>query len=309
VAGSLLDRINHLIETGSLDLPVCNPSILRLQEVLADDAQKIDEIEKMIMMDQALAAEILRAANSPFYCGLSPIRTVRNAIVRLGTQQVQRLMVLGLEHAKYRAHDPQLDKLLKEIWKHASTTALAAQWLAKRLGMGNMEEVCFLAGLLHDIGKLVAIRAVDDIKKSEGPGFAVSYNLLREILTTTHCELGYKLLRGWNLPDDYCTIVRDHHIEEVPPDMFPLAIVRLANESSKKLGVGLDPNPDMILAATAEANMLKTSELLLAELEIMLEDHLSQTGQTKTIDEKPGPATDFPFAISSSANSEDREFW
>jgi putative nucleotidyltransferase with HDIG domain len=274
VTGSLLDRIHQLMDSGNFDLPVCNPDVLRLQEVLADDARKIDEIEKLIITDQTVAAEILRAANSPFYCGLSPVRTVRNAIVRLGMQQVQRLVVLELEHAKYRAQDAELDRLLQELWQHASTTALAAQWLAKRLGMGNVEESCFLGGLLHDIGKLAALRAIDDIKKSEGSGLVVSLELLREILTTTHCDLGYKLLCSWNLPDEYCCIARDHHTEEVSPDKIPLAIVRLANESSKKLGIGMDPNPELVLAATAEATLLKTSELLLAELEIMLEDHL-----------------------------------
>jgi putative nucleotidyltransferase with HDIG domain len=274
VTGPLLESIHQLIDSGDFNLPVCNPRVLRLQETLADNAQHIDKIEKLIMTDQALAAEILRAANSPFYCGLSSVRTVRNAIVRLGTQQVQRLTVLELEHAKYWAHDSELDKLLKELWKHASTTALAAQWLANRLGMGDMEEVCFLGGLLHDIGKLVALRAIDEIKKSEGPGFFVSPDLLKEVLMTAHCDLGYKLLRSWNLPDDYCCIARDHHMDEVSPDRLSLAIVRLANESSKKVGVGLDPSPELLLASTAEANLLKTSELLLAELEVMLEDHL-----------------------------------
>jgi HD-like signal output (HDOD) protein len=276
VSVSLLDRINQLITSGSFELPVCNPGIFQLQEALADDAQHASKIEKLVMADQVLAADLLRAANSPFYCGLSPVTTIRNAVVRLGFEQVQRLMILGMERAKYRANDPALDRSLKDLWLHASTTAIAAQWLAKRLGMRQLEEVCFIGGLLHDIGHLVVIRAIDEIKKAEGPGLSVSDELLLEILDTTHCEMGYQLLLGWNLPDEYCHIVRDHHLADIAPEMISLAIVRLANESSRKLGLGLRPTPDTVLAATMEAGLLKASELMLAELEVMLEDHLAQ---------------------------------
>jgi putative nucleotidyltransferase with HDIG domain len=274
--GSLLNRVNQLIESGDLDLPVYNPVALRLQEALADNSQNAGEVEKLIVTDQALAAEVLRAANSPFYCGLSSVSTVRNAIVRLGVQQVQRLVILASEQSKYQAHHADVDSMLKELWRHASTSALAAQWLAKRLHSAGIEEVCFLGGLLHDIGKLIILRAIDEIKKSEGPEFLVSPALLNEILMTTHCQLGHKLLQSWNLPDVYCNIARDHHSEEISSADVPLAIVRLANESTRKLGVGLDPNPDLVLAATPEASILKTSEILLAELEVMLEDHLAQ---------------------------------
>jgi HD-like signal output (HDOD) protein len=185
-------------------------------------------------------------------------------------------MVLALEHMKYQACNVELNKLLKDLWVHASTTSLAAQWLAQRLHLKGLEEICFLGGLLHDIGKLAILRAVDEIRKTEGPAFSVSHSLLNEILSTAHCSTGYKLLQIWNLPEDYCCITRDHHSEQLAPDNIPLIIVRLANESSRKLGIGLDPNPDLVLAATPEASMLKTSELLLAELEVMLEDHLFQ---------------------------------
>jgi HD-like signal output (HDOD) protein len=274
--GSLLDRINQIIDSGKLNLPVCNPMIFHFHEAIAGNTEHISKIEKLIMTDQTLAAEILKAANSPFYCGLSPVRTIRNAIVRLGLQQVQRLMILALEHAKYQANNTELNKLLKDLWLHASTTSLAAQWIAQRLHLNSLEEVCFLGGLLHDIGKLAILRAVDEIKKSEGATVTMSHSLLNEILSTAHCSTGYNLLQIWNLPEDYCSITRDHHIEQPHPDNIPLLIVRLANESSRKLGIGLDPNPDLVLAATPEAGMLKTSELLLAELEVMLEDHLFQ---------------------------------
>jgi HD-like signal output (HDOD) protein len=272
---SLLDRINGVIESGKVNLPICNPAIFPLHKALADDSTDVGEIEKLIMTDQTLAAEILRAANSPFYCGLSSVRTIRNAIVRLGLQQVQRLMIMALEHAKYRAQSEDLDVLLKNLWIHASTSALAAQWLAQRIRMPDIEDVCFLGGLLHDFGKLIILRAVDEIKKSENREFAVSPELLNEILTTTHCQIGYKLLQTWNLPDDYCCAARDHHLSEFSADNTVLAIVRLANESSRKLGLGLDPNPDLVLSATPEAGLLKISELTLAELEVMLEDHIA----------------------------------
>lgn len=273
---SLLDRINQLIESGGLELPVFDAVALRLQRVVADENHDVGEVERLIGSDQALAAEVLSAANSPFYCGLSTIRTIRNAVVRLGTQQVRYLVLMAAEHAKYRARDRDLDLLLQELWRHASNSALAAQWLANRLQSKGIEEVCFLGGLLHDIGHLVILRAIDEIKCLEEGGFVVSPALVKEVLLTAHCQLGYNLLRRANVPEIYCTMARDHHSEKFESTDLPLVIVRLANEATRKVGVSLDPDPTLVLAATPEANILRVSEIILAELEIMLEDHLSR---------------------------------
>jgi putative nucleotidyltransferase with HDIG domain len=186
---------------------------------------------------------------------------------------MRRLVILVSERAKYRAHCPDLQRMLIELWRHASTTALAAQWLSKRLGATGIEEMCFTGGLLHDIGKLIILRFINEIKESEEDESPVSQALLTDILRTAHCELGYRLLMSWNVPSIYCQIARDHHAEGMLEDL-PLAIVRLANEGSRKLGLGLDPNTSLILSATAEATMLKASEKLLSELEEMIEGHL-----------------------------------
>ncbi|MBP1625271.1 MAG: metal dependent phosphohydrolase [Acidobacteria bacterium] len=273
-AASLLDRIVGLIESGGVILPVYNPVAIKLQQAIADKTEDLFEIEGLIVSDQALAAEVLRAANSPFYCGLSPVRTIRNAIVRLGTKQMRRLVILVSERNKYRAQHPELHKMLADLWRHASTTALASQWLSKRLRSTGIEEICFLGGLLHDIGKLIILRAVDEIAAAEGGRFLLSSDLNR-ILEAAHCQLGHRLLRKWNVPEIYCQIARDHHSADFSPGDLTLIIIRLANNGSRKLGLGLDPAPSLALGETPEANLLKVDSELLSELESMLEEHLS----------------------------------
>jgi HD-like signal output (HDOD) protein len=272
--GSLLDRIVERIDSGSLKLPVYDPVTLKLQEAIADKTEDVLEIEKIILSDQAVTAEVLRAANSPFFCGLSPVRTVRNAIVRLGTLQMRRLVLLVSERAKYKAHHPDLQAMLRQLWHHSSTTALAAQWLSKRLRSTGIEEICFIGGLLHDIGKLIILKAVDDIKKSERDESPIPRSHLEGILQTAHCYIAYSLLMNWNVPEIYCQIARDHHSEDLPEDL-PLAIVRLANEGSRKVGLGLDPNPSLVLSEIQEAKLLKVNDILLVELEEMIEQHLT----------------------------------
>ncbi len=272
-SAALLDRIIHLIDSGSLKLPVYDPIALKLQEAIANKNEDIQEIEELILSDQVAAAEVLRAANSPFFCGLSPVRTIRNALVRLGTQQLRRIVILVFERAKYKAQHPDLQAMMLELWRHASTTALASQWLSKRLRLTGIEEICFIGGLLHDIGKLIILRAIDSIKESERDDCPIHRETLDEILQMAHCELGYRLLLSWRVPDVYCQIARDHHSEDFSGDL-PLAIVRLANAGSRKLGLGLDPNPSLVLSETMEAGLLKVSQSLLDELQAMIEEHL-----------------------------------
>jgi len=272
-SAALLDRIIHLIDSGSLKLPVYNPIALKLQEAIANKNEDIQEIEQLILSDQVAAAEVLRAANSPFFCGLSPVRTIRNAIVRLGTQQMRRIVILVFEREKYKARDPELHAMLMELWRHASTTALASQWLSKRLRSTGIEEICFIGGLLHDIGKLIILRAADSVLELEKQNGGIGRETLSELLQTAHCELGHRLLASWHVPEVYCQIARDHHSEDLSEDL-PLAIVRLANAGSRKLGLGLDPNTSLVLSETVEASMLQAGQALLDELQIMIEEHL-----------------------------------
>ncbi len=67
----------------------------------------------------------------------------------------------------------------------------------------------------------------------------------------------------------------DHHTEEIDPENTPLLIVRLANEACHRLGIGIAHDPSIVLSATAEAHQLGATEVVLAELEITLEDSVA----------------------------------
>ena len=100
----------------------------------------------------------------------------------------------------------------------------------------------------------------------------MTWQLLMEVLNTLHTQEGYRLMQQWNMPANYCEIVRDHHELEVDVRNTLLLLIRLSDLACNKLGIGIYPPSDMNLAATFEANQLELGEIDLAELEIMLED-------------------------------------
>ena len=79
-------------------------------------------------------------------------------------------------------------------------------------------------------------------------------------------------MRHWNLPEKYCEIARLHHADEFDEKNLLLALVRLANKACSKLGIGLAKEPSLVLSATPESEVLRLSEVNLANLEIYLED-------------------------------------
>lgn len=267
----LLDQIVDFATRRQVTLPVFSNVATKLKAT-ANGSYNILEVERSIDSDQALAAEILRAANSAFFVGLSEITTVRMAIVRLGIQQVGNLAVLATEKARYSAQHEEISALLGNLWHHASACALGSEWLARRSGYLQLAEEAFVGGLLHDIGKLFLLRALDGLVREHPDMPIASADLIREVLDSAHVEQGHRLLLSWHFPEVYRTIVRDHHAEQVDLGNIPLTIVRLANQACNKVGLGLRPDSSIDLSAMPESAALGISDVSLAELEIILED-------------------------------------
>jgi HD-like signal output (HDOD) protein len=149
---------------------------------------------------------------------------------------------------------------------------MGSQWIANQIHAKEIGDICFIGGLLHDIGQLVILRAIDELKQNTEMD-KIPPSLVKEVLVAAHCQIGSNLLSHWNIPEVYQRIALNHHEDNFDPADLPLAIVRLANVASKKMGIGLHSDESIVLSATQEAEALKISDITLAELEITIEDY------------------------------------
>jgi HD-like signal output (HDOD) protein len=272
---SLKEQITEYIGKSGLQLPMFNRVALELQDALGDENVSQTRIEEMIAKDPALTSQMLRMANSSAFAGLTQISTVKQALMRLGIKHVARLAIAASQMNLYRSKSTLVNAYMSELWHQAYACAVGASWVAERTGRPDAAEPAFLAGLLHDIGKLLILRALEDIGAKAAGGQELPKALVDEVLDSLHCGLGFELMKHWNLPDQYCTIGRDHHREAFDPSETLLVIVRLLDQVCAKMGIGRAADPDMVPAAGPEAQALGMSEVQLAELEIVLEDSMA----------------------------------
>ena len=269
---SFIEIVDKRLASSDTRLPVFNTTALRIQEEIAKEEPDLRLIEKLIVSDQSLTAKVLSVSNSSFYKGLQQVETVRNAIVRLGINEVSNIVMLVTHEHSFRSKDSFVHGMMRKLWQHSVGCAMGSNWLAKQCGLHALAHEAFFGGLLHDVGMLFILTVIDDLKHSNKLKNQPSNALLVEAMDTLHTKHGHTLMAHWNLPQKYSQIARDHHQEEFDPNNLLLALVRLADKACCKLGIGLEEDSSLVLAATEEAKVLHISEVDLARMEIMLED-------------------------------------
>jgi HD-like signal output (HDOD) protein len=275
---SLVGMIDHFVESKKVKLPAFNATALRIQKEVAKAEPDSRLIEKLIVSDQSLTGEVLSVSNSSFYKGLTQVATVRDAIIRMGNIEVSNIVSLVALQHNFRSKIPAMHKIMGKLWRHSVGCAIGANWLARQTGFQALLHETFIAGLLHDVGKLYVLKVVDDMKASREIENLPPDTVIDELMQRLHTEQGYALMAQWNLPEKYCQVARDHHLAEFDGSNFLLVLVRLANQVCHKMGIGLIEDPSIVLLETPEAAQLQLSEMDLARLEVRLEDSQVMAG-------------------------------
>ncbi|MBK1691638.1 HDOD domain-containing protein [Ectothiorhodospira mobilis] len=217
--------------TGLVSLPAV---AVRLNALVEDPEATVADIGRLISQDPALTIRLLQVANSPFY-GLSHrVDTISRAVNVIGIRQIRDL-VLATTVAKAFEGIPNELMSMEDFWRHSIYCGLVARLLAEDTGLRETESV-FIAGLLHDIGRLLIFnREPDEAHQAFLLGIAKGGGMPpqraeREVLGYDHAQVGGALAGHWNLPDNLIHCIRYHHEPLATPE-YPqqVALVHIAN--------------------------------------------------------------------------------
>jgi putative nucleotidyltransferase with HDIG domain len=233
-----LNRIIRRVE----DLPTLPRTVLRITELVNNPGTSARDLADVVVDDQVLTARLLRLVNSSFYGFPRKISTVTGAIVLLGFDAIRNLLlttsILDLFSNKSRKTDFNREKL----WDHSIGCAVGAKIIGSYLKYERVEEL-FVAGLLHDIGKIVEMlflpkdfaQIVSIVEKEN----ILLFSAEEHVLGYTHADLGRLLAKKWSLPSKIESVIANHHQPDAADDFkLEAAIIHLSDILCRALDIG-----------------------------------------------------------------------
>ncbi len=184
----------------------------------------IKQIATTLSNDPALSSKVLKTVNSSYYGLSQPVGTISHALVILGLNSVKTLALgFSLVSNLKNSNDESLDMI--RFWKRSLFRAVGARSVAQTAGLAEHEEV-FLGGLLADLGILAMSQTIgqshgyNNLIRECPVGYGNLIGKERELLGTTHCEVGAALGEKWKLPGVLIAPIRYHEApDKAPPNV------------------------------------------------------------------------------------------
>lgn len=186
---------------------------LRVMDVANDPRSSALQLKEILESDAALSARVLRCVNSSAYAMRTRITNLQHAVSFLGLKQIRNLAMLASVAELFQRDETIGTYRRLALWKHLVCVGLAARMIALRRRFSNSEDM-FLAGLLHDVGLILADQYAHE-------GFCRVMNALRadatlctverELLGFDHAELGAAVAENWRFPEPMVAAMAYHH--------------------------------------------------------------------------------------------------
>ena len=184
-------------------LPSLPDLALRIRRAIDDETSDARTIARLVESDPAMAAKLLKAANSALYGGLGGVETTSSAVVRLGMQTTRQLVMTFALKEVFQSKDTAIRRRMQELWKHSAHIAALCFVLAREI-QGLQAEEALLIGLVHDVGVIPILNYADKY-----PELTEDPSILDATVQRMRGELGAMILRQWHFPPEVVAAARD----------------------------------------------------------------------------------------------------
>ena len=259
------------IRVSDADLPILSAVATRVLALLGQGDPNIKELEALVRLDPGLTSRILRLANSPLYGGMVEFKSIEQAMVRLGVSALKQTVLIAATGEVFDGEDD----FARSLWDHSIATAVTSQTIAEQVGGVSTEEA-FVAGMLHDIGKLIIYGQAENEyaeleveARTEGRRFFECEQ--ENIQYCTHETIGSLVGRKWCLAPDMLEVMRFHHVVERDESIAErssriVLVVSAANILANQLGMGAEAPELMNVLESIPAAQLGLNEEMIENL-------------------------------------------
>lgn len=216
------EAIADLVARDAVEIPPYPAVAMKIERLVGGGDFGLDELARLVASDQALAADVLRCANSAAFVRGGPVASVPQAVARIGAGELSRIAFASALSGRALARGP-LSLLRRRVWHDAVASGVLARELARPRSLPRDD--AFACGLLHDFGRVLALECLERIARGTRHPRPMPSRFWEAVVDNHHVRLGGVLAAKWALPAVLLESITLHHAEDLSTAEHP-AMVR-----------------------------------------------------------------------------------
>lgn len=266
--GSVMAGVLARLGDSIAELPMLPEVPRRILYMIHDPLTSMNDLAEIINEDPAITMKVMRISNSALYGGTHEIKDLHVACARLGMRTVANVVNAAANGNLYRVRRKQFRDLMERLWRHAVVTAHCADRIAQ-LVPKEEHRSAFVAGLVHDIGKLVLLDTITTRYRGNLGRLRESPELMVKVLDRFHTLVGLHVIQYWKMPPEFAfSTFFVGRPENVPVDKWSsLAhVVCLASAMADACGATVGTDDPLVIAGHASIAALGLTDERIQQL-------------------------------------------
>jgi putative nucleotidyltransferase with HDIG domain len=237
------DELKSRIIQSIKDLPPMPQVVIRIQHLIMDLNSDTKQLAEIIGSDQAIAAEVLKMANSAYYGMSGRISSIHQASLLLGYQTLGEIVTMAGAADLLAGKMPGYGYNSRDLWKHSLSVAFSSKVIAE-MKKPDLTYEAHTAGLIHDVGKIILDRYVlekkDQIADYMEQEEKTFLDAEHHFFGFDHAEIASEICRSWNIPEKITLAIKSHHQPSISNDDALSYILHIADYIATMGGIGYD---------------------------------------------------------------------